>query len=148
MCLGLCFSFISPLSLLLTKFFFHFNDFADNCSTKPLLSSVNKGSLDRILQSEVYVNEANGQLRATHLILGYTPISRTFQAPKCMIKANDPRLHHISFAYEGFVVLEGIPIPEGTLLTQPFFVATPSIGASSSQPVLQKEEEEEEKEEE
>ena len=141
------FFFYFPLSLLLTKFFFHFNDFTDNCSTKPQLSLINKGSLDRILQSEVYVNEADGQLRATHLILGYTPISRTFQAPKCMIKANDPWLHHISFAYEGFVVLEGIPIPGGTLLTQPFFVATPSIGASSSQPVLQEEEEEEEKEE-
>ena len=83
-----------------------------------------------------------------HLILRYTPISRAFQAPKCVIKANDPRLHRISVAYEGFVVPEGIPIPEGTSLTQPLFVATPSIGASSSQPVLQEKEEEEEEEEE
>ena len=50
------------------------------------------------------------------------------------------------------MVLEGIPIPEGTPLSQPLFVAIPSVGASSSQPVLQeeeegKEEEEEEKEE-
>ena len=96
----------------------------------------------------MYVNEADDQLRAAHLILGYTPISRSFQAPKCVIKAKDPRLHHISVAYEGFVVPEGIPIPEGTPLTQPFFVATSSIRASSSQPVLQEEEEEEEKEEE
>ena len=63
-----------------------------------------------------------------------------------MIKANDPRFHRISVAYEGFVVPEGIRIPEGTPLTQPLFVATPSIRASSSQPVLQEEEEEEEKE--
>ena len=94
------------------------------------------------------MNEVDGQLRAAHLILGYTPISRAFQTPKYVIKAKDPRLHCISVAYEGFVVLEGIPIPEGTPLTQPLFVATPSVGASSSQPILQEEEEEEEEEEE
>ena len=94
------------------------------------------------------MNEADGQLRVAHLILGYTPISRAFQAPKCVIKTRDPRLHRISVAYEGFVVPEGIPIPEGTPLTQPLFVATPSIGASSSQPVPQGEEEGEEEEEE
>ena len=81
------------------------------------------------------MNEADGQLRAAHLILGYTPISRAFQAPKCVIRAKDPRLHRISVAYEGFVVPEGIPIPEGTPLNQPLFVATPSVGASSTQPI-------------
>ena len=96
----------------------------------------------------MYVNEADGQLLVAHLILGYTPISRTFQAPKCVIKARDPRLHRISVAYEGFVVLEDIPIPEGTPLTQPLFVATLSVGASSSQLILQEEKEGEEKEEE
>ena len=137
------FFFYFPLSLLLTKFFFHFNDFADKCSTKPQLSLVNRKSLDRILRSEVYINEADGQLQAAHLILGYTPISCAFQSPKCVIKANDPQLHIISVAYERFVVPEGIPIPEGTPFTQPLFVATPSIGGASSQPILQEEEEEE-----
>ena len=113
----LVFFFYFALSLLLTKFFYHFNDFADKHSTKPHLGLVNRESLDRILRSEVYINEANGQLRAAHLILGYTPISCAFQAPKCMIKANDPRLHRISVAYEGFVVPKGIPILEGTPLT-------------------------------
>ena len=142
------FLFYFPLSLLLTKIFFHFNDFADKRSTKPQLGLVNRESLDRILQSEVYVNEADGQLQAAHLILGYTPISLAFQAPKCVIKANDPRLHRISVAYEGFVVLEGIPIPEGTPLTRLLFVATPSVGASSSQLILEEEEEEEKEKEE
>ena len=59
----------------------------------------------------MYVNEADGQLRAAHLILGYMPISRVFQAPRCVIRAEDPRLHRISVAYEGFVVPEGIPLP-------------------------------------
>ena len=129
------FFFHFPLSLFLKKCIFFFNDFIDNRSTKPLLSLVNRVSLDRILQSEVYINEADNQLRAAHLILGYTPISRAFQAPKCVIKAKDPRLHRINVAYEGFVVSEGIPIPEGTPLNQPLFVATPSVGASSTQPV-------------
>ena len=90
----------------------------------------------------MYVNEADGQLRAAHLILGYTPIFLTFQAPKCVRKANDPRLHRISVAYEGFVIPKGIPIPEGTPLTRPLFVATPSVKASSSQLILEEEEEE------
>ena len=94
----------------------------------------------------MYVNEANGQLRAAHLILGYTLISHAFQAPKCVIKARDPRLHRISVAYEGFMVQEGIPILEGTPLIQPLVVATPSVGTSSSPPVLQEEEEGEEEE--
>ena len=97
----------------------------------------------------MYVNTANGQLRATHLILGYTPISRAFQAPRCMIRAKDPRLHHISVAYEGFVVSEGVPLPTSTLFTQSLPVATLSAGVPSPTPILQvKEEEEKEQEEE
>ena len=65
-----------------------------------------------------------------------------------MIKAKDPWLHRISVAYEGFVVLEGIPIPKGTPLTQPLVVATPLVGKSSSPPVPQEKEEGEEEEEE
>ena len=83
----------------------------------PSLRFVNKASLDRILQSEVYVNESDSQLRATHLIFGYTPISRAFQAPRCVIRAKDPRLYRISVAYEGFVVPEGIPLPIYSPLT-------------------------------
>ena len=92
----------------------------------------------------MYVNEADGQLRAEYLILGYTPISCAFQAPKCVIKARDPRLHCISIAYEGFVVPEGIPILEGTPFTQSLPVATLSVGISSSLPIPQEEEEGEE----
>ena len=64
-----------------------------------------------------------------------------------MIRAKDPQLHSISVAYEGFIVPEGIQIPKGTPFTQPLFVDIPSVGASSSQPVLLEEEEEKEKEE-
>ena len=97
----------------------------------------------------MYVNETDGQLRVAHLILGYTPISRAFQAPRCVIKARDPRLHHISVAYEGFMVPEGIPIPEGTPISRPLPVATLLARISSSPLVSQeKGEREEEREEE
>ena len=61
----------------------------------------------------------NGQLRAVHLILGYKPISSDFQAPKCVIKAKDPRLHRISIVVPGFLLPEGALVPRGTFSTQP-----------------------------
>ena len=125
------FHFCCPLSFL-KWIFIGFNDIANPHALTPSLRLVNKASLDRILQSEVYVNESDGQLRAAHLILGYTPISSAFQAPKCVIRAKDPRLHRISVAYEGFVVPEGIPLPRYSLLTQSLPVATLSAGAPSS----------------
>ena len=128
-------------------FLLGFNDFADPNSAAPLLRLVNKVRLDRILQFEVYVNESDGQLRAAHLILGYTPISSAFQVPRCMIRAKDPRLHRISVAYEGFVVPKGIPLPTSTPFTQPLPVAILSAGVPSPSSILQegvKEEEEQE----
>ena len=94
------------------------------------------------------MNEANGQLQAAHLILGYTPLWLAFQAPKYAIKARDPRFHRIDVAYEGFIVPEGVLIPGGTHRTQPLFVAIPSIGASSPQFDLEEGEERKEEEEE
>ena len=111
----------------------------------PSLRLVNKASLDRILQAEVYANESDGQLRAVHLILGYTPILHAFQSPRCVIRARDPRLHRISVAYEGFVVPQGIPLPRYPPLTQPLPIATLAPGATSPPPppIPQVEEEEE-----
>ena len=119
---------------LLKWVFIGFNDIADPHTTTPSLRLVNKASLDRILQSEVYVNESNSQLKAAHLILRYTPISHAFQAPRCVIRAKDPRLHRISVAYEGFVVPEGIPLPRYSPFTQPLPVATLAAGATSLPP--------------
>ena len=88
---------------LLKWVFAGFTGIADPHATTPLLRLVNKASLDRILQAKVYVNESDSQLKAAHLILGYNPILRAFQASMCVIRARDPRLHKISVAYEGFV---------------------------------------------
>ena len=134
--------------LLLKWVFIGFNDIANPNSTTPSLHLVNKASLDRILKSEVYINESDDQLKAAHLILGYTPISGAFQAPRCVIRTKDPWFHRISVAYEGLVVPEGISLPRCTPLTQPLLVATFSTGVPSPSPILQVEEKEEERQEE
>ena len=86
----------------------------------------------------MFVNEDDNQLRAAHLIQGYTPISRAFQVPKCVIKARDPRLQKINVAVEGFLLFKGASLPEGI----------PLVGSFSSHPVVEEEEEKTEKEEE
>ena len=75
---------------------------------------------------------------------------RAFQAPTCVIRARDPRLHRISVAYKGFVVPQGIPLPRYSPLTEPLPVATLAAGATSSPspPFFQVEEEEEAEQEE
>ena len=66
-----------------------------------------------------------------------------------MIKAKDPRLRRISVAYEGFLVPQGIPLPEDTQHTKALPVASLAEVVSSSPHVSQvKEEEEVEREEE
>ena len=90
----------------------------------------------------------DGQLRAAYLILDYIPISKSFQAPRCVIKARDPHLHLISVTALGFFTTA--PIPEGTLTTVPILagiakVALPSQRfaeeeATSSQPSIKGEE--------
>ena len=99
--------------------------------------------MDRVLQAEIYVNESDGQLRAAHLILGYNPISRAFQAPSCVIRAKDPWLHRISVAYEGFVVPQDIPLPRYSPLIEPLPVASLAVVAMSSPLIFQVEQEEE-----
>ena len=74
---------------LLMMFFVSPDGFVDKNSTTPNFNFVNQLSLDKILKAEVFVH-TDGQLRAAHLILDYIPISKSFQAPKCVIKARDP----------------------------------------------------------
>ena len=109
---------------------------ADRCATEPNFNLVNNEGLDKILKAEVFVNEDDGQLRAAHLILGITPISCAFQAPKCVIKAHDPRLRRISVIVDGFLFPEGVLIPEGTFSTQPIlFPGLTTEGTQSSTPI-------------
>ena len=96
--------------------------------------------MDNILKAEVFVNEDNNQLRVAQLILGYTPISRTFQVPKCVIKARDPRLHRISIVVEGFLLPKGTSIPEGVPLAGPYS-SHPEVEEEDEFEVEKKEEE-------
>ena len=68
------------------------------------------------------MNEGDFQVRATHKILGYNPIQKSFSAPKYVIKAKDPRLHRITVAEHDFLLPEGSSTQEGATL----------IGSSSS----------------
>ena len=110
----------------------------------PNFNLVNESSLDKILKAKVFVH-TDSQLRAAHIILGYTPISKTFQALKCVIEAQDPRLHRISVAVPGFLISG--QIPKGVLTTTPILEGVPKVEASSSHPISKEEEEEKEKEE-
>ena len=123
-------------------------DITDPRTTTPSLRLVNKVSLDRVLQAKIYVNVSDGQLKAAHLILGYNPISHAFQAPSCVIKVKDPRLHRISVAYKRFTVPQGVPLPRYSPLTEPLPVASLAEAAPSSPPVFQVEDEEEAEQEE
>ena len=108
----------------------------DRRATEPNFSLVNREGLDKILKAEVFVNEDDRQLQAAHLILGITPISHAFQAPKCVIKAHVPRLRRISVDVEGFLLPEGAPILEGTFSTQPILFLGPTTeGTQSSTPI-------------
>ena len=66
-----------------------------------------------------------------------------------MIKAKDPRLRRISVTYEGFIVPQGIPLPEYSQHTEALPFASLAEVVPSSPPIFQvKEEEEVEREEE
>ena len=90
----------------------------------PNLGLVNQESLDKILKAKVFVH-SDSQLRAAYLILGYTLISKSFLAPKCFIKANDPRLNRINVAAPSFLLF-GL-VPEGMLTTEPIFEGIPKV---------------------
>ena len=70
---------------------FTFDEFADKYFAIPNFNLINEPDLTKILKAKIFVH-TNRQLRATHIILGYVPISSNFQAPKFVIKAKDPRL--------------------------------------------------------
>ena len=84
------------------------NGVVDKNAVVPNFSLMNQASLDKILKAEVFVH-TNGQLRAAHLILDYMSISNAFQAPKCVIKARDPRLQRINVVAPGFLIISSVP---------------------------------------
>ena len=102
------------LSMAYSNNVFTFDEFANKYSATPNFNIVNEHDLTRILKSEIFIH-TNGQLQATHIILGYDPISPSFQAPKYVIKAKAPGLQQINIIVPGF--LASTP-PEGTQLVE------------------------------
>ena len=129
------------------------NGCTDKRATISNLNLVNKLSLDKILKVKVFVH-TDSQLRAAHLILDYIPISSSFQAPKCQIKARDPRLHLINAVMPSFLnavmpsFLNPSPGPQRVLKVEPLLPCKAEDEATPSQPTTREDEEVEEEEEE
>ena len=79
-----------------------FSLFADPHAFEHHLHLVNRADLETILRAEVFVNEGDHQVRATHKILRYDSIQKSFVASKYVIKAKNPRLQKITVAEHGF----------------------------------------------
>ena len=96
---------------------------------------MNELDLTRILKSEIFVH-TDEQLRAAYVILGYTSISRSFQAPKYVFKAKNPRLHQINIVVLGF--LSGLP-PASAKPVELFVQRAPKEEATLSHPIPEQE---------
>ena len=79
-----------------------FSLFADPHAFERHLHLVNRADLETVLRAEVFMNKSDHQICATHKILGYEPIQRSFTVPKSVIRAKDPRLQQIIVAEHGF----------------------------------------------
>ncbi|KAL0001208.1 hypothetical protein SO802_014989 [Lithocarpus litseifolius] len=67
-----------------------------------LSSLVNVSGLNKLLRSKVCVN-SDGQLRAVHLILDFTPLSDSFLDIGNSIRAGDKRINRIDVSILGFL---------------------------------------------
>ena len=67
---------------------------------------VNQVDLETVLQVAVFVNDEDGQVRAIHKILGYSPVQKSFADPRHVISASRPRLPKITMVKLGFLIFE------------------------------------------
>lgn len=75
---------------------------------------VNFDLLNRVLRFEIFLHR-DSQLCATHIILGFKPISNRCQVSEHVINARDSRLARVEVAVEGFIRK---PLPAGTQLVE------------------------------
>ena len=104
--------FFTLNSGFLTVWFFYLTD---KTQTNPWISLINVPALNYLLRSQIFVNN-DGQLRATHLILDYEPISRTFLDVGNFIRANDYRLARIDVSRPGFLAPHDLPPVDHAIL--------------------------------
>ena len=81
--------------------------FADRAHVALKLSHVNVPALNYLLRLEIYVTE-DGQLCTAHLVLGYQPLTRSFQAIGHAIKAGSPRLAKIDVSKPKFLARQDL----------------------------------------
>ena len=103
--------------------------FVNKYSAIPNFNLINEPYLNKVLKAEVFIH-MNRQLRVAHLILDYTPLSSSFQAPKCVIKVRDHHLHLINVVVPGF--LNPGSVPESILEVKPLPLYTTENEATPS----------------
>ena len=140
------------LIYLLLLFFFIYNEQVSNClvflyvtdkeQVNPQISLINVPALNYLLRSQIFVND-DGQLRATHLILDYEPLSRSFLNVGNAIRANNYRLACIDVSRPHFLaphdlspvdhsIPQGIPLAAQPIQQVPLGQAVAEEGIASS----------------
>ena len=87
----------------------------DKTQVNPRISLINVSALNYLLRSQIFVND-DEQLRATHLILDYEPIFRTFLDVGNAIRANDYRLARIDVSRPHFLAPHDFPLVDHPVL--------------------------------
>ena len=120
------FNFFTLNSKFLTVWFFYLTD---KTQVNHRISLINVPALNYLLRSQIFMND-DGQLQATHLILDYEPILRTFLDVGNSIRANDYCLARINVSRPGFLAPHDLPpvdhpIPQGIHLAASHFSKCP-----------------------
>ena len=80
----------------------------DKIQVTPWISLINVLALNYLLRSQIFVND-DGQLRATHLILDYKPLSRSFLDVCNAIRANGYLLARVDVSWPNFLAPHNLP---------------------------------------
>ena len=141
--------FLAMIFVNLTLIFF-LDIFVDRDHVSPKLNHTNVQALNYLLRSKIFVSEG-GQLRAALLILGYEPLSCTFQDVGQAIRAGSSRLAQIDVSKPGFLARRDLPPISRLVLQNPLpaalsfpqapldFAAIPTKGVASSRLSLEEE---------
>ena len=89
-CFLLIFRFPLVMGLISLTMIFSSAVFANKKHIAPKLSLIDVASLNKVLRSEIFVNE-DRQLRAVHLILNFEPLSNQFQDVGQVIRVGNLR---------------------------------------------------------
>jgi len=80
-----------------------FISFSEDQAFKKKRQLINSTDLNRLLRSPIYPYP-DGQLHAAYLILGYSPVYRSFQAARKAITIKHPLLPYIDVCCKGYIL--------------------------------------------